>query len=86
MQNHLFCSKQSDAPQNILPSSNHSSSRETHKKCIEAVAKMNITTNSCLTFKGTITQLFENQPLRSTKFIFEYIKKELITPDIHKLV
>jgi hypothetical protein len=39
---------------------------------------MNATTNPpCLTFKGTITQLSEDQPLRSTKFIFEYIKKEI---------
>lgn len=68
--------KRSDATNKILPSLNHPL-RETHKKYIEAVAKMNTATNppTCNTFKGTTSQLSEDHPFKSAKYIFDYIKK-----------
>lgn len=73
---------QYDGPNNVLPHSTTHSSREAQKKYMEAIAKMKTTTKPpmCITFRETVarednTKLCEDHPFKSSKYIFEYIKK-----------
>ncbi|XBI35272.1 hypothetical protein VPH35_120970 [Triticum aestivum] len=73
---------QYDGPNNVLPQSTTHPSREAHKKYMEAITKMKTTMKPpiCITFRETIacedkTKLSEDHPFKSSKYIFEYIKK-----------
>jgi hypothetical protein len=66
-----------------LPTSSAHSARETHKKYMEAISEMKNTASppTCIYFKGSvlgkhnITNLPEDHPFKTVKYIFEYMKK-----------
>ncbi|XBI42388.1 hypothetical protein VPH35_126730 [Triticum aestivum] len=70
------------AIKNVLPSSSAHASRKTHKKYKEAIADMKNSTKSPTwitlkdyTCEDNTRKLLQERPLRSTKYIFEYMTK-----------
>ena len=78
----LFYRMQPYPAKNVLPSSSTHALRKTHNKYMEAIADMKNATKSStwVTLKDddcgdNTTKLLQEHPFRSTKYIFEYMKK-----------